>query len=717
MPRHDATNKVVNQSLHDIDQDISPLTNRRVRTNTRYTSMSVDRSNVSPLARNRKSPNAQQSRNARSARNLRSDRSKNTRTVKSQDAKVIKLHDSKRTTEENRYSSRTQGVVNLVKGKYDDYTNRSSGKTKKVIWYPKKRARLFAVILLAPFLLIMVRLVDVQIVNSEKYTTLGVQQRRLIREIVPERGTITDRNGNILAVSEPAYSIVADPSLIKDDSKTMDMLEKVVIFNEDEVTPLLANKKSRYAMIARQVDESTADRIKKRSIPGISIIKDPKRTYPSREVAPNVIGFVGNEMNGLGGLEFSLQKQLAGVPGKVVIERDPKGREIPSAQRDVKGSTRGNDVALTLDEGLQYETQRIVLEEVKATGSKGGIAIVADVETGEILSMTSIVGGPEEPKIAPATDRNYAVTDVYEPGSTNKVITISGALEKKVISANTSFRVEDSITYDDTEFADSHSHEPMIWNARDILRESSNVGTILISNKLKKKNLDFYLRAYGFGSKSALNFPGEAPGILLAPEDYSDTSIATVPIGNGLAVTAIQMLSVYMTIGNDGLKVEPKLIQSFINPDGSRQLFSTGKPTRVISESTAKTMQSMLKGVVDEGTGKLASVPGYSVGGKTGTARKPPYDKPPYKYIASFAGFAPVNDPKIATIVILDEPQGQIYGGTVAAPVFSRVMQSALRVMAVAPDQQISGQSVSNSPSITTTTTLPQATTTLPRIP
>jgi cell division protein FtsI (penicillin-binding protein 3) len=227
----------------------------------------------------------------------------------------------------------------------------------------------------------------------------------------------------------------------------------------------------------------------------------------------------------------------------------------------------------------------------------------------------------------------------------------------------------------------------------------------MISNKLKKAKLDSYLRAYGFGSKTGLNFPGEAPGILLDPKDYSDTSIATVPIGNGLAVTPMQMLSVYMTIANDGLRVPPKLIKSFINPDGTRSPFSTAEPKRVISEQTAKTIQSMLRGVVVDGTGKLADVPGYSVSGKTGTARKPPYDKPPYKYMASFAGFAPANDPRLATIVILDEPQAEIYGGRVAAPVFSRIMQSALRVVGVTPDISLDGQAVKNETSVTTTTT------------
>lgn len=707
MPRHDATSRVVNQSLYDIDEDISPLAKRRKRAQTRYTSISVESSNVAPISRAR--TRTREIPQGRTERTTSRTGSKSA----SKKADVIHLHDGKRKSRAKSTQARpSQGPTARRNVKRSNPATRKQS-NNKVIWYPKRRARILAAVLLVPFVFITLRLVDVQIIHAKKYTTLGIEQRRLIRAITPDRGTITDRNGNILAVSEPAYSVVADPSLIKNADDLLKKLHKVTVFNDEDVTSLLENKKSRYAMMVRHVDEATAKRVQKQQLPGISVIKDPKREYPSADVAPNVIGFVGTDMNGLGGLEFMMDKSLAGKAGQEVIERDPKGREIPSARRDVQGAVRGNDVSLTLDVGLQYEAQRIVLEEVAATRSKGGIAIVADVKTGEILAMVSIVGGPDKPEIAPATDRNHAVTDVYEPGSTNKVITISGALEDHIVSTGTTFNVPDSISFDNKDFVDSHTHEPMTWNAGDILRESSNVGTIMISNKLHKARLDHYLRAYGFGSKTALNFPGEASGILLDPKDWSDTSIATVPIGNGLAVTPMQMLSVYMTIANYGMKVEPKLIKSFINPDGTSQIFSTKAPTRVISRNTAMELQSMLRGAVEEGTGKLANLSGYSVAGKTGTARKPPYDKPPYKYMASFAGFAPANNPSLAAIVVLDEPQGQIYGGTVAAPVFSRVMQSALRVMGTEPDKSIQGQAVTNEPSISTTTT---TTTTRPRV-
>lgn len=706
MPRHDATSRVVNQSLFDIDEDISPLARRKKRAQTRYTSISVESSNVAPISRARtrlaKTPKTRQSRTPATGKTRSANRK----------ADVIHLHDGKHKRDAK--SSPVTATSRQGEKRNPKQLNPAMRKqsNNKVIWYPKRRARILAAVLLIPFVLISIRLFDIQVIHSKKYATYGVEQRRLVREITPARGTITDRNGNILAVSEPAYSVVADPSLIKDDDELLNKLHKVTVFKDEDVASLLDNKKSRYAMLVRHVDEATAKRVQKEKLPGISVIKDPKREYPSDDIAPNVIGFVGTDMDGLGGLEFMMDASLAGKAGQEVIERDPKGREIPSARRDVQGAVRGNDVSLTLDVGLQYEAQRIVLEEVAATRSKGGTAIIADVKTGEILSMVSIVGGPDKPVVAPATDRNHAVTDVYEPGSTNKVITISGALEDRIISTGTQFSVPDTITFDDTDFVDSHKHEPMTWNAGDILRESSNVGTIMISNKLKKKRLDHYLRAYGFGSKTALNFPGEASGILLDPKDWSDTSIATVPIGNGLAVTPMQMLSVYMTIANFGMKVEPRLIKSFIASDGTSKGFSTKEPTRVISHTTAMQLQSMLRGAVEEGTGKLANLSGYSVAGKTGTARKPPYNKPPYKYIASFAGFSPANNPRLASIVILDEPQGQIYGGTVAAPVFSRIMQSALRVMGIEPDQSIQGQAVTNEPSITTTTT-----TTTTRVP
>lgn len=683
MSRRDAIRRV-QHSLYDIENDISSLTSHRMRSKVRYTSISVPQSNVSPIRR----------------RNSRSDPKKTTTrsatTNKRTKSNVVNLHDKRNPTSIAR-------VSRTLKRNLTPETKKQTIKTD-VLWHPKKRARIFALVLLVPFVFISMKLFDVQVLKSDKYTSMGVSQRKIVREIVPERGTITDRNGNILAVSQPAYTVIADPSVLEDPDELLDELHKITVFKDEDVASRLRKKDSRYAVVVRQVDEATAKRVQKAALPGISVIRDNKREYPARDIAGNVIGFVGSEMNGLGGLEYMLNTRLTGKKGEEAIERDPKGREIPSTRKDIKDAQRGQDITTTLDQGIQYETQRIVLQEVAATKSKGGTAIVADVKTGEILSMVSVVDGPDSPQLASPQERNHAVADVYEPGSTNKVITVSGALEEKIISPGTTFNVPDVIYFDNHPFTDHNPHPITTWTAGDILRESSNVGTIMISQKLKKANLDKYMRAYGFGSKSALNFPGEAKGILLDPKNWSETSYATVPVGNGLAVTPLQMLSVYMTIANNGVKVDPKMIKGFISSDGTLKDADKGKSTRVISETTAKQLQVMLAGAVKDGTGQKAVVSGYSVAGKTGTARKPPYDKPPYKYIASFAGFAPAKNPRIATIVVLDEPQGQIYGGTVAAPVFSRVMQTALRVYGVQPDQPVQGQSITNAPSVAPTT-------------
>jgi cell division protein FtsI (penicillin-binding protein 3) len=333
MPRHDATRKVVHQSMNDIEEDISPQVKRRTRTNARYTSVSVEPSNVSPMSR---------STNSR-RRTPRQSEQTTQRSSKTQKADVITLHDSHKRTP--RTPRTTRAAQEKAKQRHNRRPQTRTTKNKShVVWYPKKRATILAIVLLLPFILITVRLAEIQIIDSGRYSSLGVAQRVLVRDITPERGTITDRNGNILAVSEPAFTVVADPSLIKDPEAVVNALGKVTVFDEDSVSELLSDKESRYAVVAKHVDDATRKRVVEQSIPGISVIKDNKREYPGRDVAANVIGFVGSDMNGLGGLEFMLDETLAGKKGKEVIERDPKGREIPSENRNVEKAVRGNDV-------------------------------------------------------------------------------------------------------------------------------------------------------------------------------------------------------------------------------------------------------------------------------------------------------------------------------------------------------------------------------------
>jgi cell division protein FtsI (penicillin-binding protein 3) len=307
--------------------------------------------------------------------------------------------------------------------------------------------------------------------------------------------------------------------------------------------------------------------------------------------------------------------------------------------------------------------------------------VIADVRTGDVLAMVTVdgetVAAPAHP--APAASPNRPLTDVFEPGSTNKVVTIAAALEAGIVSPGTVLQVPGRIEVDGQEFEDVSAH-PTSMTVADIVRESSNVGTILIARKLGEERFDAALRAFGFGSTTGLAFPGEAEGLLLPLDQYNATSLASMPVGNGIAVTAMQMLDVYTTIANDGVARAPRLITATVDAEGNRQEAPLGATRRVLSEGTARSMRQMLETVVADGTGTKAQIPGYHVAGKTGTARKPPYEKPPYKYVASFAGFAPAESPRLAAIVVLDEPKSNYSGGQVAAPVFARIMQYALAV-------------------------------------
>ncbi len=318
--------------------------------------------------------------------------------------------------------------------------------------------------------------------------------------------------------------------------------------------------------------------------------------------------------------------------------------------------------------------------------------MIVDVQTGDVLSMAT-VDGPSVDEAGvdipahPATneEQNRALTDVFEPGSTNKVITLAAALEADEVTPDTTFDVADTIHIGDKDFHDSHEHGVETMSVADILRESSNVGTIMIGQQVGTDRLDAAMRGFGFGSKTAVDFPGESSGLLPDQDTYrhSSTVMGTVPTGQGIAVTAMQMLDVYTTLANDGVSRPPRLIAATIDSEGNREEQLPRSGRRVVSSDTAAKLRSMLAGVVADGTGTKAAVAGYTVGGKTGTAKKAPYDEG--QYVASFVGFAPVESPRFAAIVVVDAPAGEIYGGDIAAPVFSRIMQYALRLEQVAP--------------------------------
>ena len=345
---------------------------------------------------------------------------------------------------------------------------------------------------------------------------------------------------------------------------------------------------------------------------------------------------------------------------------------------------------LTVDHALQYRVEQVLTEEVTATGSKGATAIVMDTQSGDILAMASVDGATDTEPAHPASasEQNRPLTNVYEPGSTNKVATVAAAIDTGTVTPDSWFETPPAITIDGTAFEDVESDHPSSMTVADIVRESSNVGTIRIAQMLGKERFDAYLRAFGYGTGSGLGYPGESTGILLPVEEYNATSLASMPIGNGIAVTPMQMLDVFTTIANGGETRPPRLVDATVGPDGTRHEEPNAPSRRVVSPETAAAVRTMLEGVVADGTGTNAAVEGYRVAGKTGTARKPPYDKPPYRYTASFAGFAPASAPRLSAIVVFDEPTGArgFLASQVAAPAFSRIMAAALRSERVAPD-------------------------------
>jgi cell division protein FtsI (penicillin-binding protein 3) len=551
------------------------------------------------------------------------------------------------------------------------------------------------VVTLLVFSVLAGRLVQLQALSGAHYEQLALKQR-LGRVTLPaDRGSIFDRHGRDLALSVQRPTVWANPQVVGDAHYYASKLAPVVGVDEPTLYSRLSNHKLQFVYVARRVDDNVAQRVRALNLPGVAFISEPARVYPAGTLAGPVIGMVGTEQSGLTGLEYEYNKLLRGKAGEIVSERDVRGREIPRTVRSQTPARRGTDIVLTIDEALQYETERSLVDEVAASNAKGGIAVLMDVKTGDILSMATALGASngKPPRPATATDRNSPLIDVFEPGSTNKVVTISTAIQDGLISPTyPTFAVPSSYSVSGVPFVDDHQHVMKQWTPTDILRESSNVGTIMIAKKLTKERLDTALRAFGLGANTAVQFPGQAAGNLLPLSQYYGIGMASVPIGYGVSVSAQQMLDVYTTLANGGVTRAPRLIDATIDAAGNQHRRHEPPGTRVVSPATAQAMTSMLTQVVSGGTGACAAIPGYTVAGKTGTSRKPDnHGGYMSKYMASFIGYAPAESPRVAAIVVLDEPV-PIYGGRAAAPVFSEVAGFALRLLRVPPPDPNSTQ-------------------------
>lgn len=536
-------------------------------------------------------------------------------------------------------------------------------------------------------LTIIGRLTQLQGLSAERLASLAESQTLRTVELPGERGTIFDRNGHELAISVPQTTVWADPRLVTDPAGDASRLSKLLGV-EKRLLQARLSRPAAFVYLARQVPDDVAAKVKALALPGVFFIEEPKRFAPAGPLAAPLLGKVGIDNTGLSGLELLFEDELAGRPGQLVVERAPDGVAIPTGRRQLRPPAPGEDLVLTIDRAIQFEAERLLAQAIVQRSALGGVIVVTDPRTGDVLAMANLArkNGDRGAPVVPA-GRNTAITDVFEPGSVNKVITIAAALEEGLVDPGTVFEVPDSLPVADHVFSDHDPHPPMRWSVSDILVHSSNIGSIMIGQRLGPHRIDRYLRKFGFGETTGLGFPGESAGLMLPPDRWSGTSIGTVPIGQGLAVTALQMLAAYDTVANGGEYVAPRLVHATIDRDGDEHLAPRSATRRVVSSETAAQMTQMLSEVVRSGTGTLGAIDGYTVAGKTGTARKPLEGARGYKagaYLSSFAGFVPADDPRLSIIVVLDEPF-PIYGGIVAAPVFAELAGYSMRLLHIPP--------------------------------
>ncbi|MFF8988081.1 peptidoglycan D,D-transpeptidase FtsI family protein [Streptomyces globisporus] len=589
---------------------------------------------------------------------------------------------------------------------------------------PRPRLRLVSLGLTLVMLAFVARLLQVQAVDASAYAAKAEKNRYLEYTVAAERGEITDRNGVALATSVDAHNITADPKLFTpDESNAPDapqqaaaLLAPILGKDVDELVKKLSTPKSRYTVLAyrqtpqvwkqikdlKAVFAEKASEDKLKGGPGANVLggvlQEPttKRVYPNGDLAAGILGFVSADGKGGGGLESQLNKELAGEDGKIRYAQ-AGGRRVPTAGSSEIPAVPGSDIELTIDRDIQWAAQKAISDQVEKSKADRGYVIVQNTKTGELLAMANSPGyDPNDLSEATSAQLgNAALQDVYEPGSTSKVMSIAAVLEEGAATPGTHVTVPNRLHRGDRLFKDDVDHPTWYLTLNGVLAKSSNIGTILATGQLGKtqaesnKVLYDYLRKFGLGQKTGLGYPGESPGLLAHPKDWSTSQQYTIPFGQGLSINAVQAASVYSTVANGGVRVAPTLVRGTKGSDDRFTPAEAPEENRVVSEKTAKTLATMLESVVDdtEGTGTKAAIPGYRVAGKTGTANRVDPVRGVYKgYTASFAGFAPADNPQITVYCAIQNPtKGSYFGGQICGPIYKQVMEFALKTLQTPP--------------------------------
>ncbi len=550
---------------------------------------------------------------------------------------------------------------------------------------PGKNSRLYLLggMLLFWCVAICARLIYLQIFCYGSFAKQAEHQQQREIPLSAKRGVIYDRAGHELAMSVLVDSAFAVPSEVKDLPTAVSLITRITGEDHNVVFADCRNHKT-FCWVARKADDETIERIKSLNLQGIHFQKEPKRFYPARDLAAQVVGTVGMEDSGQSGIEHEFDDELRGRAGKMFISVDARREWFSDVEKQPEP---GENLVLTIDKNIQYVVEKELDQAIHDTQAIAGTVIVENPHTGEILALANrpTFNPNLHKQVTPAALTNRAVSYAYEPGSTFKLVTISAALEEKLTNPNEVFDCQmGSIVYNGMRIRDSKPHGLLpVWG---VLAESSDVGSIKIALRLGEERFYKYIRAFGFGQQTGIELPGETRGMTKPVSRWSKVSIAAISMGQEIGISAIQLAGLISTFANDGVWVAPRILTGTVEPQGSLQTvsFHPGPSHRVISSYTAAEMRSMMQKVVLEGTGRKAILEGYTSAGKTGTGQKVDPATGAYsktKYIASFAGFAPLNNPQIVVVVILDSAVGLHQGGQVSAPVFHRVTQQVLEYL------------------------------------
>jgi len=533
------------------------------------------------------------------------------------------------------------------------------------------------------------RLFQLQALDSPQLAAAAAEKRTRTLILPAQRGEITDRKGAPLAITVDARDITVDQTMVLDPVGTANAIAGITGADVATLIPELSGDR-KFNYVLKKITPEQWTKIKELKLPGIFSEKTTKRIYPSNTLASSTIGFIGGEDKGLAGLEYGFEKELAGSQGEVTVEISAGGRPLPSGIASEKKPVPGMGIRLTIDRDLQFVAEQALAARVEYAQASSGTLVAISPKTGKILALANYptFDSNKPGEAAEGVTVNHALVDAYEPGSTAKVITMAGLLNEAVASPTTPFTIPPVLKRSGKTFRDHEPHPTLKLTMTGVLAKSSNIGTIQAAELMGAEKFDGYLRKFGVAQATGMQFPGESKGRLPKLDKWSGTSFPTFAFGQGYMVTAVQIASMYATIANDGVRINPSLIEGYVMPNGEYQAAAEPVRTEVISAAAAKTLREMMETVVSvEGTAPLAAIPGYRVAGKTGTSQVADPNCKCYSrdVIASFIGMAPAEDPEIVVAVAIHHPQNGRYGGMLAGPVFKEVAQYSLQQLNIPP--------------------------------